>query len=140
MKIKITLSIIAFLLILLVLASSCNSYQSPTTSTPTTAPPATTPGQSITVDLVAQNFAFDKSTITVPAGADVTINFDNRDANVPHNFALYTGSSAGQSIFVGQVITGGKVTYTFKAPASPGNYFFRCDIHPASMKGTFIVQ
>jgi len=84
--------------------------------------------------------AFDQSTITVPAGAVVTMNFENKD-RVPHNFALYTDSTVAESIFIGELITGPKtITYTFTAPAVPGNYFFRCDVHPLTMTGTFVVQ
>ncbi len=83
--------------------------------------------------------AFDTNTITVPAGAVVTMNFENRDS-LAHNFALYTNSSATTAIFVGQIITSSQITYTFTAPATPGNYFFRCDVHPTTMTGTFIVE
>ncbi len=80
------------------------------------------------------------STITVPAGASVTVNFDNQDSGIPHNFAAYTNSSATTPIFVGQVITGpATITYKFTAPSQPGNYFFRCDVHPTIMTGTFVV-
>lgn len=106
------------------------------TPTPT---PTTTTAQSITINLTAQNMAFDKSTITVPAGASVTINFTNKDS-IPHNFALYTDSSARTSIFVGQIVSATTVTYKFTAPTAPGNYFFRCDVHPTTMTGTFVVQ
>ncbi len=108
----------------------------PTTTTP---PPTTTPA-SVTISLAAQSFAFDKSTITVPRGASVTINFNNLDYQVPHNFAVYTDSSATTKIFQGAIISGGTTTYTFTAPSTPGNYFFRCDVHPTQMTGTFIVQ
>ena len=109
-----------------------------TTPAPTTATaPAT--GQSVTIDLAAKNLAFDKSTITVPAGAQVTINFNNQDA-ISHNFALYTDSSASKSIFVGQTISASTTVYKFTAPTTPGTYFFRCDVHPSIMNGKFIVQ
>lgn len=98
-------------------------------------------GGATSVDLAAENIAFDTDTITVPAGADVTVNFDNRDDDIMHNFAVYTDSSASQSIFVGDTITGpDTTTYTFTAPSEPGTYFFRCDIHPQQMTGDFIVQ
>ncbi len=97
--------------------------------------------QSATLGLVAKNIAFNTSTITVPAGANVTVNFDNQDANIPHNFAVYTDSSAKTTIFKGETITGpAKTTYTFTAPSKPGTYFFRCDIHPTQMTGQFVVQ
>lgn len=94
----------------------------------------------VTVDLAANNIRFNKSTITVPAGARVTMNFDNQES-VPHNFALYETSQAQNVIFKGEVITGPKtIVYTFDAPEEPGTYFFRCDIHPRNMTGQFIVE
>ncbi|HWQ21068.1 MAG TPA: cupredoxin domain-containing protein [Methanotrichaceae archaeon] len=98
-------------------------------------------GQNVTIGLTAQGMAFNTSTITVPAGATVTMNFNNMDSGVPHNFAAYTDSSASKSIFVGQIINGPKTTtYTFTAPSAPGTYFFRCDVHPTTMTGQFIVK
>jgi plastocyanin/uncharacterized membrane protein YozB (DUF420 family) len=97
--------------------------------------------QSVTVDLVAEDNAFDKSTITVPAGARVTVNFNNRDSGVPHNFAVYETEDAQKVIFVGQIVTGlAKTEYAFDAPAVPGTYFFRCDVHPTLMTGQLIVE
>ncbi len=97
--------------------------------------------QSVTVDLVAENIAFDKSIITVPAGAKVIVNFNNRDSGVPHNFAVYETEDAEKIIFRGQIVTGlAKTEYTFDAPAVPGTYFFRCDIHPTQMTGQLIVE
>jgi plastocyanin len=97
--------------------------------------------RNVTIYLVAKNIAFNTSSIAVPAGANISMNFDNQDANVPHNFALYETSDAVKSLFVGEIITGLKIiTYNFKAPEKPGTYFFRCDIHPGIMTGQFIVQ
>ncbi len=97
--------------------------------------------KNIAINLIAKDIAFDKNSITVPAGAHVTVNFDNQDNGIPHNVAFYTDSSASKSIYVGAVITGPKkVTYAFDAPTTPGIYFFRCDVHPTSMTGQFIVQ
>ncbi len=96
--------------------------------------------QGVIVDLAANNIRFDKSTITVPAGAHITMNFNNQES-VPHNFALYKTSEAQDVIFKGEVITGPKeIVYTFDAPTEPGTYFFRCDIHPQTMTGQFIVE
>jgi plastocyanin len=83
---------------------------------------------------------FDTTRITVPAGSTVVMTFINNDAGIPHNFALYTDSSATSKIFAGDFVTGVKtVTYNFTAPSTPGNYFFRCDVHPEMMFGTFVV-
>jgi len=96
--------------------------------------------KSVTIDIVSVNMAFDLDTITVPAGAEVTINLDNQDVGIPHNVSFYTDSSAADAIFVGDLITGpDKVTQTFTAPAEPGSYYFQCDVHPF-MNGAFVVE
>ncbi len=95
----------------------------------------------MTIALSAQNIKFDKSTITVPAGANVTVDFNNEDQGIPHNFAVYTNASATDKIFSGKIITGpATATYTFTAPDKAGTYFFRCDVHPQRMTGDFVVQ
>jgi len=97
--------------------------------------------QNVTIDLIAKNIAFNISTITVPAGANVTVNFHNEDSGIPHNFAVYDTAAAEKVIFIGKIITGpAETTYTFTAPDMPGTYFFRCDVHPAIMTGQFIVK
>jgi plastocyanin len=105
-------------------------------------PTATGPGGSTYFAdvLTARNLAFDKTTFTVPAGATVALTFINDDPGVQHNFALYTDSTATTPIFRGGTVTGQITTvYTFTAPSQPGTYFFRCDVHPTTMTGTFIV-
>ncbi len=123
----------------------------PPTTVQTTAPGTTVPqtsattapsggGGQVTISLVAKNIAFNTNTISVPAGSTVTVNFDNEDSGVPHNFAVYTSQAATTKIFSGQIITGvAQTTYTFTAPSTPGNYWFRCDVHPTVMYGTFTV-
>ncbi|KUK60344.1 MAG: Blue (Type 1) copper domain protein [Methanoculleus marisnigri] len=111
------------------------------TANVTTAATTVAGGEAATIDLAADNLAFNASTITVPAGAEVTINFDNQDVGILHNFAVYTDSSAAEEIFVGETITGpAETTYTFTAPEEPGTYFFRCDVHPQQMTGDFVVE
>jgi plastocyanin len=116
------------------------------TSPPTTAPPTQTtlptctPSGSTTIDLVAKNIVFNTSSITVPAGSEVTVHFSNEDAGIPHNFAVYTDAEATDMIFSGKIITGvSNITYQFQAPCTPGEYWFRCDVHPTIMYGTFKV-
>jgi len=95
----------------------------------------------VTVDLIAQGMAFNTSTITVPAGANVTVNFDNQDAGVRHNFAAYDSAAMQKVIFRGELIAGPKkIVYTFDAPKEPGTYRFQCDPHASFMNGKFIVQ
>ncbi len=116
--------------------------------TPTAMPPVggqtgnETPaaGGAATVNIAADNLAFDTNTITVPAGAEVTMVFENQDDGVPHNVAVYDSPLRTEQIFVGEVITGpAETTYAFTAPSEPGTYYFQCDIHP-DMNGEFIVE
>ncbi len=97
-------------------------------------------GGGTTVQLTASNTSFDTEEITLTAGAETTIQFDNQDQGLPHNFALYEDESAATAIFQGDTIEGPDTTeYTFTAP-DPGTYFFRCDVHPTQMMGTAIVE
>jgi glucose/arabinose dehydrogenase/plastocyanin len=106
----------------------------------TSVPATSAPSATTQITLTARNFAFDTDRITVPAGSTVVMTFANNDAGIPHNFALYTDKTAKTKIFAGDLVTGIKtVTYTFTAPSAPGDYFFRCDVHPELMTGTFIV-
>jgi len=140
MNTVVRLTFAVLVAVALIAAFSCASAPK-TTTPPATTTPATTTPQSVSVNLTVQNIAFDKSTITVPAGASVTINFNNKDSGVQHNFAVYTDSSATTVIFRGNIVTGpATATYTFTAPLAPGNYFFRCDVHPTLMTGTFVVN
>ena len=113
------------------------------TPTPTmnvTPIPTTTGNATAMVNLTAENIAFDTDTVTVPAGANVTVIFNNKDSGIPHNFAVYDSSLRSERIFVGEIITGPATTnYTFTAPSEPGTYYFQCDVHP-SMNGDFIVE
>jgi len=116
----------------------------PGTTIPTTTMPVTTMspdgGKMVRINLTAQNIAFDQSTLSAPAGSTVVMTFNNLDFGVTHNFALYTDLHATTSIFVGDFVTGTRtVTYTFTVPTTPGGYFFRCDVHPESMTGSFMV-
>ena len=140
------------LVALIAVAALCAGCTAPGPAQPT---PTQTPGPAATVTangtapagnttvtfaLMARDMAFDKSTLSAPAGSMIELSFVNADAGVPHNVAFYTDSTATTPIFVGEIITGvSTTTYTFPAPSTPGSYFFRCDPHPATMTGTFIV-
>jgi plastocyanin len=112
-------------------------------TTETTGPqptPTMTPPGAVTIGLVAKGFAFNTSVITVPACSNVTINFENQDSGVPHNFALFMEHDSASPLFRGQIITGpSSITYIFTAPCTPGDYHFHCDPHRNTMFGTFRV-
>jgi plastocyanin len=98
-------------------------------------------GGPTTITLVAQNQKWDKSTVSAGADAPVTVIMDNRDPGVLHNVAFYTDRSGRQKIFGSELVAGpAQQTSTFTAPPTPGSYFFKCDVHPDTMSGSFNVR
>jgi len=90
------------------------------------------------VSVVAKGTAFNQKTITVVSGQLATINFKNDDS-VYHNIAVY--SDAGDPYWNGEPIKGvKKITYTHSFDMPAGTYTFRCDFHPTSMVGSFVVE
>ena len=88
--------------------------------------------------LVAQGIAFDTDRVTLPADTPTTLTFENKDANTPHNFAIYEDDTATTPLFQGDLATG-PTTVEYKLPAIPaGSYYFQCDVHP-SMNGKVVV-
>jgi plastocyanin len=90
------------------------------------------------VTVVAQGTAFDTSAIELPPSAPTTITFDNRDAGVQHNIAIYTDDTLADELFNGEIITG-PATVDYAVPAiDPGSYYFLCIVHP-TMNGSVAV-
>jgi plastocyanin len=85
---------------------------------------------------------FDTAELTIPADTDVTITADNTDTGIPHNFAVYTSRDAadsGEDALAATEICSGPCTGSATLNLSAGEYFFRCDVHPAQMTGTLVV-
>ncbi|HXY71790.1 MAG TPA: cupredoxin domain-containing protein [Actinomycetota bacterium] len=110
---------------------------------PTPTPVATgssAPGGVPAVHETAGQVTFGSTTLQAPANTPFDIVFDNQAPGVAHNVAIYTNSSASTVLFRGALVTGVK-TVTYHVPAlKPGTYFFRCDVHPTQMTGTFVVK
>jgi nitrite reductase (NO-forming) len=88
--------------------------------------------------IAASNTVFSTDCLAAPAGKAFTIAFDNQDAGIPHNVAIYKGPGASGPLFQGEVFNGVK-TQDYQVDAIPaGTYYFQCDVHGASMSGTFI--
>lgn len=93
-------------------------------------------GSAVTV--TAQNIAFDTDTIELPTDTENTITFDNQDAGVQHNIAIFTDDSLSESLFRGEIITGPDTIDYPIPPLEAGEYYFHCDIH-LDMNGTVVV-
>ena len=113
----------------------------PPSAQPTSAPGGGPSGGTV-LQLTASNLTFSPRSLTAPPNTSITVRMNNQDAGVLHNFAVYRSSQASQAnqIFVGDLDPGPATKdYTFTTPG-PGNYFFRCDVHPDTMTGTFAVR
>ena len=99
-----------------------------------------------TVEVTAQNVSFDKKDITVKADGEVRIRLTNKDDATDHNIAFYNSESDLTPVSDGSVgvifagSTEGVTDDTVFALPGPGTYYFRCDVHPTIMFGTFTVQ
>ena len=101
----------------------------PAASLPSGAPAGTT--------VVASGLAFKQASITVDAGAPISLHFVNQD-QAPHNVAIFSDAAFGAPVFTGDIIQAGEVTYQVPS-LKPGTYFFRCDVHP-DMKGEIVAK
>jgi nitrite reductase (NO-forming) len=107
---------------------------------PSTAAAAACEPDGTKLTLIAHNTVFDEECLAAPAGKPFTIAFDNQDPGIPHNVAIYTDDTASTALFTGELVSG-PAKMTYKVPAlDAGTYFFRCDVHPTTMTGTFVVK
>lgn len=110
----------------------------PATPAPASASPPAGDGP-IEIRIVAEQIKFDLAELSVPANTPFRIVFENRDAGVPHNVAIYEGQAGGPGLFKGEIFNGVE-TRTYEVPGLPaGNHYFQCDVHP-SMNGTVRVS
>ncbi len=105
---------------------------------PSPSPPLATGPPAAGIDLTAKGIKFDKTTLTFPANTQVTINFNNEDVGIPHNWSLRQDSASPTAFFAGDIFSGpAEKQYVFTSPG-PGTYFFRCDVHPG-MNGSVTI-
>ena len=111
------------------------------TTAATPAPQGTTASGGGQINISASNstLKFDKVSLTAPSG-QVTIVFDNQDSGVPHNIHVFEGTDAkGKSVGSSPLETG-PLKQDLHLTLTAGSYFYQCDAHPTTMKGTLTVQ
>ncbi|MBI2760656.1 MAG: cupredoxin domain-containing protein [Chloroflexi bacterium] len=107
--------------------------------TPEPTPPPTPGPVTANPTLVMTDNKFDKNSLTVPAGAPVTLALSNNGGAL-HNWRVLNQNGAnGQPIKSPDLLGGQNATYTFTI-SQPGSYEFQCDYHATEMKGTLFVQ
>lgn len=88
-------------------------------------------GGGSTIEVVAQDFKFDQTSLDVEPGAEVTVTLTNED-DAEHTFTI-------EELDVEAEAAGGETAdATFTAPDS-GSYEFICEYHPDDMRGTLSV-
>jgi plastocyanin/heme-degrading monooxygenase HmoA len=91
------------------------------------------------LDISAINITYSTDTLEAPADKPFIISFENQE-NLPHNVSIYTDDTASDPLFVGDIFSGPDTRDYEVSSLPPGQYFFRCDVHPTQMTGTLIVK
>jgi plastocyanin len=111
-------------------------------ASPTPGASPTEPAGNVFTVLMVPVIAFNVDEIVLPASTEVTVVADNQETGIPHNWAAYMDDTGAE------LIEGSRTTIcgapcieevTFTTPP-PGEYFFRCDVHPLTMVGTLITE
>jgi len=91
------------------------------------------------VDISASGIKYEQDAVTVAAGKPFQIQFNNKDAGVPHNVTIHQGGPTGPELFTSQPFNG-VATRAYNIPAlDAGAYSFVCTVHP-TMVGTLTAQ
>jgi plastocyanin len=115
-------------------ASPPSASQEPTASGSASSEPSGETAEITVGTDTGADLKFDPAELTVKAGADVRVTFENR-ASVPHNLTFQAPINVATSTVVAP---GTSETVQFKAPAA-GEYPFVCTLHPG-MGGKLIVE
>jgi len=105
-----------------------------------TAPPASPGGAPVAEVKMIPTIKFGTNEVVLPPNQEVTVRADNQDGAVSHNWAAYMDSSAEELIARTDICRAPCVEQVTLATPAPGEYFFRCDVHPTQMVGKLIVQ
>jgi mono/diheme cytochrome c family protein/plastocyanin len=101
---------------------------------PGASPGASQPAGEVTVvKESALNIQFEVRELQVPADTGFQIEFENKDAGIPHNVDIKDAN--GGDVFVGEIFPG-VATKVYDVPAlAAGTYTYICTVHP-NMTGT----
>ncbi len=120
-------------------AANATVEGTPTQATTPADQPTSPPADGGVITLAGISSEFDKEDLKARAGS-VTIEFDNRDGGVVHNVHVYKGDDADGDSVGETELEAGPVTQTLTMDLEPGEYFYVCDAHPATMEGTLTVE
>ena len=96
------------------------------------------PDSNVTVELVAEEFSWDRGTISAPAEKVWHVEIDSRTEE-DHNFLVTTNAPVPQPLSTSG--TFGKGTHTYDIPGLPaGTYVYICTLHPSFMAGSLTIE
>jgi plastocyanin len=89
------------------------------------------------ITITSEGSDFDIEAFAVRAGEEVSVTYDNQDDGVAHNLRVdVKGSDDPQT-----TTANGPDTQTIDfTVADAGRYTYICDVHPAAMRGTLVVE
>jgi plastocyanin len=90
------------------------------------------------VELSGKQESFEPHDAVAPAGK-VAIVFRNEE-QILHNVRVFDGADADGELVGKTGVKRGPRTDTLRLDLAPGTYFFDCEIHPQSMRGTLRVR
>jgi plastocyanin len=82
---------------------------------------------------------FEQDEIAVFADQPFTMTFENKQAGVPHNVAIWDSPALNTEYFQGEIFDGPDTRVYEVPPLAAGTYWFICTVHP-NMTGTLYVQ
>jgi plastocyanin len=144
---RLTYAVVLMLVLLAV--GACGASTTPTSTPAVTSPSpnqgssgsgvgiATPSAQTVQITIgtdTGTELKFDPAEVTVQAGVNVQVTFENR-ASVPHNLTFQAPINVATSMVVAPGTT---ETVQFTAPPT-GQYRFACTLHPG-MGGTLVVS
>ncbi|MEY2419294.1 MAG: hypothetical protein QOG90_1974 [Actinomycetota bacterium] len=95
--------------------------------------PTTGAKSGTTLNLVATNFKFDKTTLTATAGDTVTFVVKNDADSTEHNLTI-------EDLKVNKDVEAGKSAQQTVSDLKAGTYQYHCEYHPSQMTGTLTVS
>lgn len=89
-------------------------------------------------DVAGRQEAFDRTELTASAGT-IAIVFRNEES-ILHNVRVFEGTDANGRLVKKTPVKRGPRSDTLKVALAPGTYFYDCEIHPQTMRGTIRVS
>ncbi len=88
---------------------------------------------------IATDNKYSQTQFTVKADQDIALTLKNQGSAV-HNWHLLDAMDVNGKEIKGALLDPGKSETIDFVISKPGTYHFQCDVHPADMKGTLVVQ